>query len=154
MKAEVLVRDSLQEIGQQAAEQPVQPDELATGIRYFNRLMRGYAWLGLGFTTLVSGSDEVTIPAFAEDWAVCLLAKRLSTQFPSLPDSDKVTLDANLKEAWNNMMLQVDVSLEQSYSYTLPVGSGNENRLFIDRFYPEDDDNILQEDGNDILLES
>ncbi len=153
MKAEVYVRDALQEIGQQAAEQAVEPDEMATAIRYFNRLMLGYAWLGLGYTIISSSSDEVTIPTFAQEWAVYALAKRLSVQFPSMTDSDKITLGDNLKEAWNNMMLQINPSTEQSYPYILPVGSGNENRLFIDRFYPEDADNILQEDGDNILLE-
>lgn len=152
MRAEIVVRDALQEIGQQAAEQPVQSDEMATGIRNLNRLMSGYANLGLGYTILSSGSDEVTIPTYAEDWIILALAKRLSAQFPSLSDSDKISLDNNLKVAWNNLLENQQVISDCTYPSTLPIGSGNQG-VFGNRFYPIDDNNILAEDGDNILLE-
>lgn len=153
MKAEELIRDALQEIGQQAAEQPVQPDEMATGIRYLNRLMLGVAYLGLGYTVITSNSQTVTIPTYAQEWAVLALAARLIPQFPSVDDSTKADIRENLKNAWNNLLLQNGAEPEMSYPYTLPVGSGNEDCLTSTRFYPEDDNNILQESGDDILLE-
>ncbi len=152
MKVEECVRDALQEIGQQAAEQPVQPDEMATGIRYLNRMMLGIAYLGLGYTVVTSASNTMTIPTYAEEWVVLALAKRLIPQFPSVDPETKFTLNENLKEAWNNLLKEA-VQLESlTMPSTLPIGSGNEDCLSA-RFYPEDDNNILQESGDNILLE-
>lgn len=152
MIAEELIRDSLQEIGQQAAEQPVQADELQTGIRYTNRIMRGVDYLGLGFTVLTSGSQEVTIPAYAEEWVVYKLAIRLAAQFPTT-DQLPVIMQ-NEKEAWNNLLIQHITIPETSYPDTMPVGSGNQYSIYPDViFYPLPDDAILAEDGGNILLE-
>ena len=152
MKAADAVRDALQEIGQQAAEQPVKPDEMATGIRYLNRLMFSYTKLGLGYTVITSSSQEVTIPVWAEWWAVLMLAKALMPQFPSVDMETKVTLEDNLKTAWRNLLDNQQEAPVTTYPYTLPRGSGNES-CWNSRFYPEDDNNILQENGDNILLE-
>lgn len=152
MKAEDAVRDALQEIGQQAAEQPVKADEMATGIRYLNRIMSSYAKLGLGYTYITSSSQVVTIPTWAEWWTVLKLAKALIPQFPSVDDSTKVTLEQNLKEAWKNLLDNQQELPVTTFPYTLPVGSGNES-VWGPIFYPVDDDNILQENGDNILLE-
>lgn len=152
MKASDAVRDALQEIGQQAAEQPVKADEMATGIRYANRIASSYTKLGLGYTTITSSSQEITIPPWAEWWFVLMLAKALMPQFPSVDDSTKVTLEQNLKEAWKNLLDNQQETPVTTYPYTLPRGSGNE-WVWSNRFYAEDDNNILQENGDNILLE-
>lgn len=152
MKAADAVRDALQEIGQQAAEQPVKPDEMATGIRYLNRLMFSYTKLGLGYTVITSSSQEVTIPIWAEWWTVLMLAKALMPQFPSVDMETKVTLEDNLKTAWRNLLDNQQETPVTTYPNTLPRGSGNES-YWNGRFYPEDDNNILQENGDNILLE-
>lgn len=81
MKASEWIRDALQELGVQAAEQEVGGDHFKTGARYANRLMASYDNLGLGYTVIAEASDEVTIPPYAEEWAVIALAVRLSPQF-------------------------------------------------------------------------
>lgn len=152
MKAEELARDALQELGQQAAEQPVQPDEMQTAIRYMNRLARGVDYLGLGWTTITSGSQTVTIPAYAEEWFVFKLALRMAAQFP--PTDQIMSIAANEREAWANLLLQHQSVDVYSYPATLPIGSGNyDNGCYGYTFYPETEDNILQENGNDILTE-
>ena len=153
MKAEEAIRDALQEIGQQAAEQPLTPDETATAIRYMNRMMLSIAYLGLGWTTVTSSSDTLTIPTYAQEWLILGLAKRLIPSFPSVDDSTKVDIRDNLNIAWNNLLLGNGAVPEMSYDYRLPVGSGNES-VHGTRFYPEDENNILQEGGDDILLEA
>lgn len=153
MKAEVLIRDALTEIGQQSPLQSLKAEDSATGIRYLNRLMSSYAKLGLGYTIVSSASDEVTIPTWAEWWAVLLLAKALIPQYPSVSDSDKFTIEQNLKDAYRNLLSNQQELPTTSYPYTLPIGSGNEC-VYGNRFYPEDDNNILQENGDNILLES
>ena len=153
MKAEIYVRDALQEIGQQAAEQPIKPDEMATGIRYMNRFMRSFAYLGLGYAIITSSSQEVTIPQYAEEWLMLGLAKRLMPSFPSVDDSTKADIREAYNIAYNNLLLQNGQAPEMSFPSTLPVGSGNGD-CYDEIFYPEDANNILQEDRNNILLES
>lgn len=152
MKAETVVRDALQEIGQQAAEQPVKADEMATAIRYMNRFMFGFAYLGLGYTVVTSSSQEITIPDYAHEWLILGLAKRLIPSFPSVDDSTKADIRDNYNIAYNNLLLQNGQAPEMSFPSTLPVGSGNEN-CYGEIFYPEDENNILQENGDNILLE-
>jgi hypothetical protein len=151
MKAEELIRDALQELGQQAAEQPVQADEMATGIRYLNRLMRGVDHLGLGFTIITSGSQEVTIPAYAEEWAVFKLAIRMASQFP--PTDQIQIISANERQAWSNLLAHHQELPQMRYDDRLPVGSGNEDGVYSDRFYPPNESSILTESGDNILLE-
>jgi len=151
MKAEELIRDALQELGQQAAEQPVQADEMATGIRYLNRLMRGVDYLGLGFTIITSGSQEVTIPAYAEEWVVFKLAIRMASQFP--PTDQIQIISANERQAWSNLLAQHQELPQMRYDDRLPVGSGNDDGVYSDRFYPPSADSILTESGDNILLE-
>jgi len=151
MTAEELIRDALQELGQQAAEQPVQADELQTGIRYLNRLMRGYDWLGLGYTVITSGSQSVTIPTYAEEWAVFKLALRLAPQFP--PTDQLSVISANEKQAWTNLLQQHQTLPEMSFDDRMPIGSGNEDGSYSEKFYPPNENSILTEGGDNILLE-
>lgn len=152
MKAEELIRDALQELGVQAAEQPIDGDEMQTGIRYLNRMMRGVDYLGLGFSIITSGSQEVTIPAYAEEWAVFKLATRLASQFP--PTDQIMIIAENEREAWVNLLKQHQVLPTTQYSPTMPVGSGNnDGGVYDDVFYPANDADILTEDGDHILQE-
>lgn len=153
MKAEDLIRDALQELGRQAAEQPVNPDDMATGIRYANRMFRGVDYLGLGFTVITSASQTVTIPPYSEEWAVFKLATRLAAQYP--PTDQVQIIAANEREAWVNLLKQHQELPTTSFPCTLPVGSGNEGcGIYGNRFYPCDDNHILTEDGDHILQES
>lgn len=152
MKAEELIRDALQELGVQAAEQSVDGDEMQTGIRYLNRLMRGVDYLGLGFTVITSGSQEVTIPAYAEEWAVFKLATRLAAQFP--PTDQIMIIAENEREAWTNLLKQHQTLPCMQYPDTLPIGSGNtDGGVYDPVFYPPSEADILTEDGENILQE-
>jgi len=153
MKAEELIRDALQELGRQAAEQPISGDDTATGIRYINRMFRGVDYLGLGFTVITSASQTVTIPAYAEEWAVFKLATRLASQYP--PTDQIQIIAANERDAWSNLLNQHQELPVMQLPGTLPIGSGNEcDSVLSTRFYPEDESSILTEDGDHILLES
>jgi hypothetical protein len=151
MKAEELIRDALQELGQQAAEQPVQPDEMQTGIRYLNRLMRGVDHLGLGFTIITSSSQEVTIPAYAEEWAVFKLAIRMASQFP--PTDQIQIISANERQAWSNLLAHHQELPQMRFDDRMPIGSGNEDGAYSERFYPPNESSVLTESGDHILLE-
>lgn len=146
MKAEDLVRDALLELGRAAAEQPIEADEFKTAIRYANRLFANFAFLELGFTPLETADDVVTIPAFAEEWAVKALAVRIAPQFS--PGDPMGEIRAGEQVAYKYMLLQQRKLIPMSYPATLPTGQGNQISGGYDRrFYPESCDGV--EDGQD-----
>lgn len=151
MKAEELIRDALQEIGQVAAEQPITADQYATGLRYTNRLFRQHAYLGLGFTVLTSASDTVTIPSYADEWAVKALAARMAGQYAALDGVDYLKNEERI--AYNLMLRNIDFDYSNAYPAGLPVGLAVERNSFIDPFYPVDDDLILNESGGYIAVQ-
>ena len=152
MKANELIRDSLQELGQLAAEQPITADQYATGIRYANRLGRNHAYLGLGYTILVSSSDTVTIPGYAEEWFVKALAVRMASQYGAFDGLDMLKMDE--RTAYNAMLRNVSFDYSQSMPSGLPVGVAVEQNYCVDAFYPTDPDLILSESGGYIEVES
>jgi hypothetical protein len=152
MKANELIRDSLQELGQLAAEQPITADQYATGIRYANRLGRNHAYLGLGYTILVNSSDTVTIPCYAEEWFVKALAVRMASQYGAFDGLDMLKMDE--RTAYNAMLRSIDFDYSQSMPAGLPVGIFVEQQYDVEPFYVVDDDLILSESGGYIEVES
>lgn len=149
MKAAEWIKDALLEIGVQAASQSVSPDKFQSGIRYANRLMSSHDNLGLGYTELSNANDEVTIPPYAEEWAVYALAVRLNTQFG--PNQDIVELKDKERTAYRQMLKHIDIDMSVSYPSILPTGSGNG---YFNNFYHGGGDNyLLTEQGDYILTE-
>lgn len=151
MKASEWIRDALQELGVAAAEQPITSDPFQTGVRYANRLMYSFDNLGLGYTVINSANDEVTIPPYAEEWAVTALAVRMSPQFG--PAQSFMELKANERTAYLQMLKHIDLDISACYPSILPVGSGNYCGNNGPTFYPANENVILDEQGNNILLE-
>ena len=151
MNASEWIRDSLQAIGIQAAEQPITSDQFQTGIRYANRLMQSYDSLGLGYTIIANANDEITIPPFAEEWAVFALASRLSSQFG--PNDTIAEIRANERTAYLQMLKHIDTDMAASYPSILPIGSGNECGRLSGRFFPGDPEFITTEQGDYIITE-
>lgn len=159
MNVEELVRDSLQELGVQAAEQPITPDQIQTGIRYINRMMYGVDYLNLGFTTVNDASDEITVPPYCDEWMVKALAVRLSPQFGGTSMLPIIMQDRD--QAYSNLLNQAVEVDPSCYPSRLPVGAGNNQDDTNIRFYPgrnrilekEDGQDILTEDGEDVLAQ-
>lgn len=152
MKAEELIRDALQELGVQAAEQPITPDQIQTGIRYTNDMMEEYDYLNLGYSIIDSASDNITVPGYARTWMKKQLALHLAPQFTATSMVPLIAQQAD--RALDNLLLQSVEVGQMSMPGTLPVGSGNE--LWNDdgfHFYPEDPEAIEAEDGQTILTE-
>lgn len=152
MKAEELIRDALQELGVQAAEQPITPDQVQTGIRYANDMMEEYDYLNLGYSIIDSASDEITVPGFARTWMKKQLALHLAPQFTATSMVPMISQQAS--RALDNLLMQSLEIGEMSMPATLPVGSGNE--LWDSRsrtFYPDGEEIINTEDGQNILTE-
>jgi hypothetical protein len=152
MLAEDWFRDSYGEIGIQAAEQPITAPMTQTAIRYANRLMSSYDYLGLGYTEIDSASDEITIPPYAEDWAVLALACRLAPQNGEFIGLQELKIAA--EAAYRNMQKHVTLDIEMLPPNGLPMGSGNQDILGTPVFYPGlPDDEELTEDGGYTILE-
>lgn len=152
MKAEELIRDALQELGVQAAEQPITPDQIQTGIRYTNDMMEEYDYLNLGYSIINSASDDITVPGFARTWMKKQLALHMAPQFTATSMVPMIAQQAS--RALDNLLMQSFEVGEMSMPATLPVGSGNELRNDHGRtFYHEDPESIEAEDGQNILTE-
>jgi hypothetical protein len=151
MKASEWIRDALQELGQLAAEQPVTPDQFQTGIRYANRLMASHENLGLGYTIIDNANDTVTIPAYAEEWAVYGLAVRMSTQFG--PNESIMELKDKERTAYRQLLKQQPADIAMDYPSILPIGSGNPNWDCDRHFYPGPENNLTTEQGDYLIAE-
>ena len=150
MNVEELVRDALQELGVQAAEQPITADQIQTGIRYTNDLMESYDYLNLGFTVVNDASDTITIPAFARSWLKKALAVELAAQFGDT--SQLQVIVAGRDSAFERLLLQSVEVGAACYPSRLPVGAGNYHTAH-DIFFPEKDPTIDQETGEPINTE-
>lgn len=151
--ASTIITDALQEILVQAAEQPIESDEMQIGIRFLNRLMAEWDSMGysLGFTVITNPSDDVTVPDGALSAIVSNLAIRLASVFDE-PVSQSLALAAR-----NGMktIAKIAVTIEpMEYPDILPVGSGNEWESNPDHFYSGEDPALLTETNGNILLES
>ena len=152
MLAEDWIKDAYLEIGAVSAEVPVTAPMTQTAIRCGNRLMASVDYLGLGYAEIDSASDEVTIPPYAEEWAVKALAVRLANQFGSF--EGLVDLKVDMQTAYTNMMKHITFDISMGMPAGLPTGSGNQDACGLPAFYYPDPDNVeLTEDGGYTLLE-
>lgn len=150
--AEEVIKDAMYNLGLVSANEPIPADEMQTGIRFLNRMMFGWDSVGypLGFTTISSPSELVTVPDGALDGVVFNLSIRLAPQYGIQPGQD-IILNAKLGlDAVRVISFEIEAT---QYPSTLPVGSGNYNCGYDNDFYPGNDDEILAEQNGNILLE-
>jgi len=152
MLASELIRDSYQEIGKIASQQPITGDETATAIRYLNNLMYSKAYIITDYTTVTSGSDEITTPDVFNMWLVKALAVKLSTQFGTL--ESYMPLKEDESEAWGSVLIQLSRIPAPQLNGNVPYGSGNlTSGNDTDVFYPESDNGVLTEQNATIVVE-
>ena len=152
MLASELIRDSYQEIGKVASQQPITGDETATAIRYLNNLMYSKAHIIVDYTVVTSASDEITTPDVFNMWMVKALAIKLSTQFGTL--ESYMPLKEDESEMWNSVLIQLSSIPAPQLNGNVPYGSGNRtpgNRT--DRYYSESDSGVLTEQNGTIIVE-
>ena len=82
-----MVSNALRLLGVKSGETPLTATELSDGMGSTNRMGAQLEEEGfeLGFTTLTTGSDPVTIPAYAEDYYTSQLAARLAPEYQVEP---------------------------------------------------------------------
>ena len=151
--AQTVIHDALQEISVQEAEQPIEAADFQTAKRYLNRMMATTPYNGLGYTTVNSPSDIITVPDGAIDGIVFNLAKRLLPTF-DMPLTAELLANAQL--GLREIRLIAVKVLPATLPCTLPIGSGNEqeNTFNNDKFYPCNPDELLTERDGSLLLES
>lgn len=151
--AETVIKDALQEILVQAAEQPLQAVDFEGAKRYLNRMMAITPYNGLGYTTVTYPLDPVTIPDAAIEGVIFNLAKRLLPKY-DLPLTAELLQNAKTGLAEiRRVAIQI---LPAQRPCTLPIGSGNEDEYTYNdnHFYPCPGDELITERGGSILLES
>ena len=82
-----MVSNALRLLGVKGGETPLSSTELSDGMNSLNRMGAQLEEEGfeLGFTTLTTGSDEVTVPLYAEDYYTAQLAARLAPEYQTEP---------------------------------------------------------------------
>lgn len=151
MNVEELVRDALQELGVQAAEQPITPDQIQTGIRYTNRMMTSLDYLNLGYTIVNDASDDITVPPFCDEWMVKALAVKMAPQFGGTSMLPEIKVERD--QSYANLLNQAVEVGPSCYPSRLPVGAGNNQDDTNIRFYPGRNELLEKEDGQDIDTE-
>lgn len=153
VKAGEIVTDALEEIVVQADEAPIEPSEGRAAMRLLNDMMLSFAARGieLGYTTVSSLGDVITVPLGAIRWMKLQLAIELAPKYDATVTP---TMMLKAKDAFQAVLnLAVDISSSE-YPATLPQGSGNDYPGYADNtFYPDQNDTILTETGGSIALE-
>lgn len=157
--ANTIIVSALQEIVVQASEAPVDPDEAQDGIRYLNRMMAKFATQGinLGYTTVSSLGDAITVADGAIDGMVTNLAIALRAQFVVSGTPLDPTLVERARDGLEAMRMVAITSIGPSFfPDTLPVGSGNEDdgSFRTDHFYTDPDEPVVLEQGGFISVET
>lgn len=150
-----IIQDALQDIVVQGSEAPLEASETQAAIRYMNRYMARLSAGGvnLGYTKVSNLGDPITIPDGALDGLRANLSPLLAPMFDVRvsPELMKAARDGE------RVMYSLGVQLrELAYPSRLPIGSGNENFGFSENqhFYPDRQNEIRTEDGQNIIAES
>jgi len=105
----------------------------------------------LGYTKVDSLSDNITIPDGAIEGLIFNTAKRLVSSYDIIPNA---MLFESAKDSLAIMVLLASTPIITSHPDTLPLGSGNENSFSGSRFFPSQEDTVLNEQGRTILVET
>ena len=151
MNAEQLFRRSFQLIGKGAAEQTITGDMANTAIYYLNNLMYSKDHMGMGYTEVANGTDNITTPAYTWKWMTVALALEMAPEFGVTENA--MMLDQMKKQAWSTVLLSLQRISAPTLAGTVPRGSGNYSPGYDSAFYSETDSGILTETNQDIIVE-
>lgn len=149
-----IIVDALEDLVVQADEAEIEPSEAKTAIRVLNQLMAMYDsdGISLGFTTVNSLDDTITIPEGAVLPVVSNLAMRLAPKY--LTGEVPSHLIVAARKGYKILCKIANNRITTAYPGTLPIGSGNEYPAYdFDKFYPEQSGTILSEQNGSISLE-
>ena len=145
---EQVIRPALQELLVQGSETPLEADEYRDTIFALNTWMADLEARGvdLGYTTVDSLSDVVTVPDGAIMGIVSNLALLIAPQFGAMPSNE---LYRKAKRGMNTIYKLGQVIIDSEYPHTLPRGSGNNpSPVLGDNFYHWNDGSVGDADAN------
>jgi hypothetical protein len=128
-----LVTAALGKILVRSADSPLEADELQDGIADLNRMMASWDITVLTYTVVTSGSDDLTVPAYAEDAMVFGLALRSASDYGVVLSA---AFAESARESKANMLRKAVTIGRAKFPSTLPRGSGNTNHFLDYEFYP------------------
>lgn len=153
VKANEIVVDALEDLVVQQDEGPIEQSEGRAAMRVLNDMMLSWdaAGINLGYTTVSSLGDEITVPLGAIRGIKAALAIELAPKYDVTPSP------ALVQKAKAGMQAILDLTVEvtnSEYPSTLPFGSGNYTDGYdTEHYYPDQQDTILTETGGSIALE-
>lgn len=148
--ASTLIRDAYLDIGKGASQQSIKPHMTEAAITALNDLMYECIY-SLGYTEIVSASDEITTPAYTWRWMRKALAVDLAPEFGIL--ESYALLERQKADAWAKVLLRVSAIPAPEIMDTVPMGSGNVEPGETWQYYEETDNGVLSEDNAIIIVE-
>lgn len=150
MKASTLIRNAFVRIGKTGAAQSVDGQDTLDAISRLNNLMYAVEYVGMGYTEVDSGSDDITTPAYSWRWMEIALGLELAPEYGQL--ESYVALEARLDQAWSPIIGSLQRIGPPQLTGNVPIGSGN-RRPGDCQYYTETDDGILTETNQEIIVE-
>ena len=151
-KAEEFVQAILQEIIVQESEQQIAAPDAQDTIEAMNDYMTAQDALGvsLGYTLIDDLGDDVTIPPGAFMGVKKNVAIYMASQFGATVKQATVEM---AKVGYKAMLKLTRGQQQMVHPPTFPLGSGNEWPESGQRFYSDEDAEMLTEQDGSILLE-
>ena len=144
-----IINDALNDLEVKSSEVELTTNEIATGIRYLNRLVTSLAANGLQlpYKKVTNSTDETNLPDWAEDLIVTYLAIRMAPAFGIV--NINPGLMAAAQQALSTAQSQLVQVQETSFPSTLPCGSGNANYQTT-KYFTYDPNQLFIDDGENL----
>lgn len=131
---------------------PIEDSEMDIGISTYNNLIFQLNIDGITFgaTEVNDKEDETGVADWAEDMVQTQLALRLADEF-----SRAVTgvLIERADRALRAVMRMTSIQRGSAFPNTLPIGTGNYDRISNPRFFPDRDCGDIKSANNDFMLD-
>jgi hypothetical protein len=137
--ARSFITRALQKAKIRTAETPIEPNEMQDGLDALNDMLISWEQvMSLGFTPVADIDIEVRVPRSAHAAIKSELAIILGAEYSMPPDP---VLIAEAKARKDELMIAVVSIGDVAFPDTLPVGSGNNRRGYVNdyRFFPENE---------------
>ena len=132
MQAREVISRAFAEVTQSKA--PIQDVELSDGLRYLNRMMARPEFVALGYTSLSSVDDQMTVANGVILGMVKNLALTLWPQYSTTPVNPLIKFSAD--RSFGTMLAQAITIIQPAqFPSTTPIGSGNYDGRYTDPFY-------------------
>lgn len=131
---------------------PVEDDEMDIGIDTYNNLIMQLNIDGITFgaTQVSKKEDETDVADWAEDMVQTQLALRLADEFGRIVTP---VLVERADRALRAVMRMTSIQRPSAFPNTLPIGTGNYDRISNPRFFPDRDCGDIKSGNNDFMLD-